>query len=135
VSTSPYTRFAMQLMALTFVRTGELIGARWEEFDLDAAEWRIPAARMKMKTPHIVPLSNQAVDVLRCLHELKGRRNPWSSIWRELKQSKLSASMSTRAALCALNSSTRSSEYLTAKTKMTCFKVGLRGMWSAWSKL
>jgi len=69
---SAYTRMAMQLMALTFVRTGELIGARWEEFDLDGAEWRIPAARMKMKTPHVVPLSRQAVDVLRCLHELRG---------------------------------------------------------------
>ncbi|MCB1995325.1 MAG: tyrosine-type recombinase/integrase [Burkholderiaceae bacterium] len=69
---SPYTRFALQLMTLTFVRTGELIAARWEEFDLDNAEWRIPAARMKMKTPHIVPLSTQAVDALRCLHELKG---------------------------------------------------------------
>lgn len=42
-----YTRFALQLLALTFVRTGELIGARWDEFDLDAAEWRIPPARMK----------------------------------------------------------------------------------------
>ncbi|HEV8314270.1 MAG TPA: integrase arm-type DNA-binding domain-containing protein, partial [Burkholderiaceae bacterium] len=51
---SPYTRFAMKLMALTFVRTGELIGARWEGFDLEAAEWRIPAERMKMRTPHIV---------------------------------------------------------------------------------
>lgn len=69
---SAYTRMAMQLMALTFVRTGELIGARWEEFDLEGAEWRIPAARMKMKTPHVVPLSRQAVDVLRCLHELRG---------------------------------------------------------------
>lgn len=69
---SAYTRLAMQLMALTFVRTGELIAARWDEFDLDAAEWRIPPARMKMKTPHIVPLSTQAVDVLRCLHELRG---------------------------------------------------------------
>lgn len=69
---SAYTRMAMQLMALTFVRTGELIGARWEEFDLDGAEWRIPAGRMKMKSPHIVPLSRQAVDVLRCLHELRG---------------------------------------------------------------
>jgi integrase len=69
---SPFTRFALQLMALTFVRTSELIGARWEEFDLEAAEWRIPASRMKMKTPHVVPLSTQAVDVLRCLHELKG---------------------------------------------------------------
>lgn len=67
-----YTRMALQLMALTFVRTGELIGARWEEFDLDSAEWRIPASRMKMKTPHVVPLSRQAVDLLRCLHELRG---------------------------------------------------------------
>lgn len=69
---STYTRMAMQLMALTFVRTGELIGARWDEFDLAAKEWRIPAERMKMKTPHIVPLSRQAVDLLRCLHELRG---------------------------------------------------------------
>ncbi|MBX3635801.1 MAG: tyrosine-type recombinase/integrase [Rubrivivax sp.] len=69
---SPYTRFALQLMALTFVRTSELIEARWDEFDLDAAEWRIPKERMKMPTPHIVPLSTQAVDALRCLHELKG---------------------------------------------------------------
>jgi integrase len=69
---TPYTRFALQLMALTFVRTSELIGAQWDEFDLDAAEWRIPAARMKMRTPHIVPLSTQAVDALRCLLELKG---------------------------------------------------------------
>ncbi|OYT99315.1 MAG: integrase [Burkholderiales bacterium PBB1] len=70
---STFTRMALQLMALTFVRTGELIGARWEEFDLEAAEWRIPAARMKMKTPHVVPLSTQAVDLLKCLHELRGR--------------------------------------------------------------
>jgi len=68
----PYTRMAMKLMALTFVRTGELIAARWEEFDLEAAEWRIPAERMKMRTPHIVPLSTQAVDMLRSLHELRG---------------------------------------------------------------
>lgn len=67
-----FTRYAMQLMALTFVRTTELVAARWDEFDLDGAEWRIPAERMKMRTPHIVPLSTQAVDALRCLHELKG---------------------------------------------------------------
>jgi integrase len=69
---SSYTRFAMQLMALTFVRTGELIGARWEEFDLDAAEWRIPAERMKMRSPHIVPLARQAVEIVSCLHEIRG---------------------------------------------------------------
>ncbi len=67
----PRTRFALKLMALTFVRTGELIAAHWSEFDLDAAEWRIPAKRMKMRTPHIVPLSRQAVDVLQQLHELR----------------------------------------------------------------
>lgn len=52
-------------MALTFVRTSELINARWSEFDLQAAEWRIPAERMKMRTPYLVPLSKQAVEVLR----------------------------------------------------------------------
>lgn len=65
----PTTRLAMVLMALTFVRTSELIAARWSEFDLPAAEWRVPAARMKMRTPHIVPLSTQAVEVLATLHE------------------------------------------------------------------
>ncbi|KQU80382.1 MULTISPECIES: integrase arm-type DNA-binding domain-containing protein [unclassified Rhizobacter] len=66
------TRLAMSLMALTFVRTSELIGARWEEFDLEAAEWRIPAARMKMRTLHVVPLSTQAIEILKVLHELRG---------------------------------------------------------------
>lgn len=69
---SPFTRLAMKLMALTFVRTSELIAAPWAEFDLDAAEWRIEGQRMKNGLPHIVPLSRQAVDVLRCLHELRG---------------------------------------------------------------
>ena len=68
---SPYTRCALNLIALTFVRTSELIESKWDEFDLDAAEWRIPAERMKMRTPHIVPLAKQAVDTLRCLEELK----------------------------------------------------------------
>lgn len=70
----PYTRLAMQLMALTFVRTTELIAARWAEFDLQAAEWRIPPERMKMKTPHIVPLSPQALEVVKVLHTLSGGR-------------------------------------------------------------
>lgn len=55
---------ALQLMTLTFVRTSELIGARWSEFDMKEARWDIPAERMKMKTPHIVPLSKQAKVVL-----------------------------------------------------------------------
>jgi len=71
---TPTTRLAIKLMALTFVRTGELIGARWAEFNLDAARWDIPAERMKMKTPHIVPLPPQALDVLRTLHTVTGGR-------------------------------------------------------------
>ena len=67
-----YTRLAMKLMALTFVRTGELIGGRWSEIDIDTAEWRIPAERMKMRTPHIVPLASQAVEVLQALHTVSG---------------------------------------------------------------
>lgn len=65
-----HTRLALQLIALTFVRTGELIGAKWGEFDLDAARWDIPAERMKMRTPHIVPLSVQALAVLQKLQAL-----------------------------------------------------------------
>lgn len=65
-----HTRLALQLMALTFVRTSELIMARWEEFDLPGARWEIPAERMKMRTPHIVPLSTQALAVLQKLQAL-----------------------------------------------------------------
>jgi len=66
------TRLAMRLMAYTFVRTSELIESEWSEFDLDSARWDIPAERMKMDTPHIVPLSRQAVEVLRALKLLTG---------------------------------------------------------------
>ncbi len=71
---SVYTRCALRLMALTFVRTSELIGATWQEFDLDAKQWRIPAERMMMK-PHIVPLSRQAIAVLEELDSVRMGRN------------------------------------------------------------
>jgi integrase len=66
------TSLALRLLALTFVRTGELIGAQWKEFDLDSAVWIIPAERMKMKTEHVVPLSRQAVEILRGIHATGG---------------------------------------------------------------
>ena len=72
---SSYTRLAMKLMAYTFVRTGELIAARWEEFDLEAGEWRIPASRMKMRLPHIVPLAPQAIEVVQALQTLSTGRS------------------------------------------------------------
>ena len=51
------TRIAMLLIMLTFVRAGELRGAEWADFDFNAKEWHIPAAKMKMKAPHTVPLA------------------------------------------------------------------------------
>lgn len=71
---TPTTRLAIKLMAHTFVRTGELIGAKWAEFDLVAARWDIPAERMKMRQPHIVPLSVQAIEVLKALQTITGGR-------------------------------------------------------------
>jgi integrase len=68
----PSTAAALKLAPLVFVRPGELRAAEWSEFDLDNAEWRIPGQRMKMGEPHIVPLSTQAVDVLRDLHTITG---------------------------------------------------------------
>jgi integrase len=70
---TPVVRAALQLAPLTFVRPGELRHARWPEFDLDGAEWRIPAERMKMRQPHIVPLSERAVEILRDLQPLTGK--------------------------------------------------------------
>ncbi|MBF0401823.1 MAG: tyrosine-type recombinase/integrase [Magnetococcales bacterium] len=63
---------ALRLAPLVFVRPGELRQAEWTEFDLDASEWRIPGTRMKMRELHIVPLSRQAVAILRELHPLTG---------------------------------------------------------------
>ena len=59
------TRRAIRLLMLTFTRTTELIHAKWDEFDLENAQWEIPAERMKMRVAHIVPLSRQAIEVLK----------------------------------------------------------------------
>jgi integrase len=66
------TALALRLLALTFVRTNELIGATWDEIDLEGAAWIVPAERMKMKTEHVVPLSRQAVEILRELQAIGG---------------------------------------------------------------
>jgi len=63
---------ALRLAPLVFVRPGELRQAEWAEIDLEEAEWNIPAHKMKMKEPHLVPLAKQAVDILRELQPLTG---------------------------------------------------------------
>lgn len=68
------TVIALRLLMLVFLRPAELRGARWAEIDFDRAEWRIPEERMKMREPHIVPLSAQALELLRELHTLSGDR-------------------------------------------------------------
>ena len=72
-SGDPCTRAALKLSGLLFVRPGELRHAEWQEIDLDMAEWNIPAGKMKMRQPHLVPLCDQAVAILRELHPLTGR--------------------------------------------------------------
>jgi integrase len=76
-----------KLLALTFVRTNELIGALWSEFDLDNTIWIIPAERMKMRTEHVVPLASQALELLSELKEISANsrfvfpgRNPSKTI-------------------------------------------------------
>lgn len=65
---------ALLLAPMLFVRPGELRKARWSEFDLDAAQWLIPAERMKSRKDHIVPLPTQAIAILRDLQPLSGHR-------------------------------------------------------------
>ncbi len=67
------TRLALRLLLLTFVRPGECRFAQWHEFDLEARLWRIPGERMKMGTEHLVPLSQQAMDILVALKPISGQ--------------------------------------------------------------
>ena len=69
---SPIVMAATRLLALTFTRTGEVRGAQWSEFALKKKLWNIPAERMKSREPHMVPLSNQAIEILKALHPLTG---------------------------------------------------------------
>jgi integrase len=75
-----YQGTPVRRLAMTFVRTTELIEAKWSEFDLEAGRWNIPAERMKMRTPHIVLLAKQALEVLAMLRELTGKTNGSSPV-------------------------------------------------------
>ncbi len=68
-----HTRHAIKLILLTFVRTSELIQAKWDEFDFDEKLWIIPAERMKMGKEHVVPLCTQAIKILQAQKEITGQ--------------------------------------------------------------
>ena len=74
------TKLAFKLLVLTFVRSAEIRGAKWEEFDFTKNQWKIPAERMKMKTPHIVPLSEQSIEILMQIKQLTGDNN-WGLVF------------------------------------------------------
>lgn len=71
-SGSPSVTYALRILPYVFVRPGELRWAEWAEFDFEEKLWRIPAEKMKMKAPHMVPLADQVVDMLRELQEHTG---------------------------------------------------------------
>jgi integrase len=91
------TKCALRLAPLVFVRPGELRQAQWAEINFDTAEWNIPAERMKMKQAHLVPLSRQAVEILRELKPLTGS-SPY--VFPSLRSS--ARPMSNNAILAAL---------------------------------
>ena len=66
----PLTHLAVQFLMLTFVRTGEMIKAEWDEFDFEEKVWLIPARRMKMNKDHLVPLSEQSLEILKKVRDL-----------------------------------------------------------------
>lgn len=68
---------SLRLAALTFVRPGELASASWADISFEGTCWKIPAEKMKMKRPHQVPLSTQALEAFRELHALTARRSPY----------------------------------------------------------
>ena len=70
---TPAVRAALRLSPLLFQRPGEIRHMEWNEIDWEAKRWEIPAEKMKMRQPHIVPLSQQALEILRELHALTGR--------------------------------------------------------------
>jgi integrase len=77
---------ALKLLLLTFVRPGELLNAKWNEFNMERSEWIIPAERMKMKRPHIVPLSTQAIKVFEILRPLAEKSQfvfPSRHVWKK----------------------------------------------------
>lgn len=69
---TPVTKIALKFLMLTFVRPGELRGARWEEVDINEREWRLPPERMKMKEEHIVPLVSRSIELLEELRPITG---------------------------------------------------------------
>lgn len=122
------TATALKLLLLLFPRPGELLGASWAEFDLDAALWRIPAQRMKMGEEHLIPLPNQAVDLLRGLKFLTGEY-PYLFPHRDQRHKPMTDN-ALRQALRILGYSRRLAPHGFRATASTALnELGYRGDW------
>ncbi len=86
------TRAALKLSPYVMLRPGELRGAEWSEIDLEKKQWKIPAEKMKMKRPHIIPLSEQAVAILQNIQLITGK---WKYVFPSLRTKDRSISNNT----------------------------------------
>ncbi|MFJ3057170.1 tyrosine-type recombinase/integrase [Herbaspirillum sp. NPDC087042] len=108
---------AFWLMWWTLCRPSEAVEAKWAEFNLEAAIWRIPAARMKMRKDHVIPLPSQAVEMLRTLHGVTGR---YDQVFPNRDdRSKPMSSASFRQALLSLGWAGKYSPHATRTTGST----------------
>jgi len=122
------TAAAIKLLLLLFPRPGELLGASWAEFDLDAALWRIPAERMKMGEEHLIPLPSQAVERLRGLKFLTGK-HPHLFPHRDQRHKPMTDS-ALRQALRSLGYSRKLTPHGFRATASTALnEMGYRGDW------
>lgn len=122
------TKWALKLAPHVFVRPGELRHARWEEINLEAALWTIPAEKMKMRKPHHVPLSRQSICLLEEMHEMSG---PYGYVFPSIRTSIRPMSENTlNAALRRLGYST---DEMTAHgfRAMASTLLNESGKWSA----
>jgi integrase len=129
---SAVTRYALQLATLTAVRPGELRHAEWAEIDIDAARWLIPGAKMKGGADHLVPLSNQAVAMLRSVHQITGSGR---YVFPSARTPNGSRPMSDNAVLSALRRMDYSSDQMTGHGVRAIFRtlgdevLGMRVEW------
>lgn len=117
--TSPIVFSATRLLMLTFTRTGEVRGARWDEFDFKRYLWTIPAERMKSRQPHVVPLSKQAVKIIEELRPLTGHtellfpnRNRDGKVISENTVNKVIANIGYKERMCGHGFRSVASTYL-----------------------
>lgn len=108
------TQCALKLSPLVMLRPGEVRQAEWAEIDIEAAEWRIPAAKMKMRDEHIVPLSRQAIEILEAIRPLTGRGRYVFPSARTASGAKDERPMSETAVLSALRRMGFTKEDMTA---------------------